>query len=297
MSESIINCSNPEQADVVILGADYDRTSSFGKGADKGPEAIRACLDSQIEFWDRFSETCPRDHYLIAYVDIGDLDDLSPEDAIHRIRSFYRDFYDLGKFVILLGGEHTVTNGSLRAMKELHFVDKVAVVQIDAHLDLRDTDADFNDKPFGKLSHACVMRRAREFGFWTVHIGIRAYSKEEIEYAENQLPMVQIFEWGKHRIPEVSEVIGGIRKDKIYLTVDVDGIDPSHMPATGTPVQGGLDWYYTFRLLEDLFWAREVVGFDIVEVAPRVGDALTEYGAAQLLYSMLGFKLAKEMKK
>lgn len=302
MAESIINCSNPEQADVVILGAGYDRTSSFGKGADKGPEAIIGCLHSQIEFWDRHSKTCPRDQYKIAYVDLGNLNNLSPEDAVHQIRDFWRDYYRLGKFVVLLGGEHTVTNGALRAITEVTIVrelaDEVVVVQIDAHLDLRDTDADFNDAPFGKLSHACVMRRARELEFKTVHVGIRAYSKEERDYVTYQMSRIQVFEWG-HRIPKISEIISGVGEGKkIYITLDVDGIDPSFMPATGTPVQGGLDWYYAFELLEELFWAKEVVGFDIVEVAPRPNnDNLTEYGAAQLLYSMLGFKLAKEMRR
>lgn len=295
MSESIINCSNPEQADIIFLGANYDQTSSFGKGADKGPEAIRSCLDSQIEFFDRFSQTCPRDWFRIAYHDLGDLNKVSPEKMIDKIAQEYGSFLNHGKFIVLLGGEHSVTNGPLLAISRFRQTTDVSVLQIDAHFDLRDTDADFHEPPHGKFSHACVMRRAHEMGFTIIQVGIRAYSKEEIDFAENS-PRINVFEWGRE-IPKIEQIVKAVPGQDVYITVDVDGFDPAFMPATGTPVQGGLEWYYGLRLLREIFKTKNVVGFDIVEVAPRSGDSLTEYGAAQLCYSILGFKLEKEIKK
>jgi agmatinase len=167
---------------------------------------------------------------------------------------------------------------------------QITIFQIDAHFDIRDTDADFKDKPFGKFSHACIMRRAYEMGFSLVQVGIRAYSKLEFEFAKNK-KQINFFEWGIGKIPEVGEVISAIKTPRVYITIDVDGFDPTYMPATGTPVQGGLEWYYGIQLLKEIFRKKDVIGCDIVEVAPRLYDNLTEYGAAQLLYSMLGFKL------
>ncbi|MEK7629582.1 MAG: agmatinase [Patescibacteria group bacterium] len=295
MVASIINCANPEEADVVLIGVNYDVTSSFSKGADKGPWAIVDCLHTQIEFFERHTKTSPAENLKIAYHDIGDTNNLSPEEMVEYVRSIHEHYFSLGKFVIVLGGEHSVTNGPVQSLARQGLAESVTVVQIDAHFDLRDTDADFNDTPYGKYSHACVMRRTFENGFDTVHIGIRVYSQDEYDFArENNL---KVFEWGKNRQPSFREIINSIKTDKVYLTLDVDGINPVYMPATGTPVQGGLDWEYLYGLLEELFKTKEVVGADIVEVAPRVGDTLTEYGAAQICYSLIAYKTRKNMKQ
>lgn len=166
-------------------------------------------------------------------------------------------------------------------------------MQIDAHFDLRDTDADYNPKPYGKFAHSAVMRRASELGFNLVQVGIRAYSKEELEYAQQQAN-ISFFEWGRGKKPTVTEVVDAIKTDKVYLTIDVDGIDPTHMPSTGTPVPGGLEWNYTVELIKELFNRKNVIAADVVEVAPREGDSLTEYAAAQLLYNIIAFKHAKK---
>lgn len=325
MPASIINCDNPKDADVALIGANYDVTSSFGKGADKGPAAIVGCLDRQIEFYERFTKTAPADQLKIAYHDLGDLNTLSPEDMVERVASVYEEYLNTdraprpypanrnslhknlrwgeapyrpaerdwcgGKFLILLGGEHSISNGPWQAMAKHEDAKNITILQIDAHLDLRDSDADYNDEPHGKYAHSCVMRRAVELGYNTAHVGIRAYSKDEYDFAKSS--KVIIFEWGNGKTPTPQEIMDAIKTDKVYLTIDVDGIDPAFMPATGTPVQGGLEWYYTFQLLRELFQKKNVIAADIVEVAPRAADILTECGAAQLCYTIIANKFLK----
>ena len=135
------------------------------------------------------------------------------------------------------------------------------------------------------------MRRARELGFQTCSVGARAYSRHEFRYAVDQ--RMPVFEWGKNAEPTIDAILDAIRTDCVYLTIDVDGFDPAVMPATGTPVPGGISWNYGTRLLRELFLAKEVIGADIVEVAPAAGSGLTEYAAAQLCYDIISFKLLK----
>lgn len=289
MPDSIINYDNPKDADVVLIGANYDVTSSFSKGANKGPAAIIGCLDRQIEFYERFTKTVPADQLKIAYHDLGDLNAFSPEAMVERVAGAWEEYFRAGKFLVLLGGEHSVSNGPWQAIASQEDAENITIVQIDAHFDLRDTDADYHDKPYGKFAHACVMRRAVELGYDTVHVGIRAYSQDEYDFAQSK--GLVVFEWGKDETPAPEEIVAAIKTDKVYLTIDVDGIDPASMPATGTPVQGGLEWYYTLEFIQELFRAKKVIAADIVEVAPRAADTLTEYGAAQLCYTIIANKL------
>lgn len=289
MPQSIINTKNPNNADIVLLGANYDKTSSFGKGANKGPRAIVGCLDTQIEFYERFTGTIPVANHKIAYSDLGDLNTLSPEQMVRKVGAEFEKYYSKNKFAIILGGEHSVSNGAFQVLSRSEKPQDITILQIDAHTDMRDTDEDYNDEPYGKYAHACVMRRACELGFPLVQVGIRAYSKEEHDFFSKK-ESSKIFEWGKSNVSPQA-IVNAIATKKVYFTLDVDGIDPSCMPATGTPVQGGLDWYYALRLISLLFQKKEVVGADIVEVAPVQNSHLTEYGAAQIVYNMIAHKM------
>lgn len=289
MAASIINCSDPKEADVVLLGANYDVTSSFGKGASHGPAAIVNCLNTQVEFLDRYTGLVPRDHLKIAYHDLGDLNSLAPEEMAEVVKNAYGEHLGFGRFNIILGGEHSVTNGALKAIGLRHFPSEVTVVQLDAHFDLRDTDADFNDTPWGKYSHACVMRRAAELGYNVVAVGVRAYSQEEYNFARER--GVSFFEWDRGKTPPYQEILNAIATDKVYLTIDADGFDPMHLPATGTPVQGGLEWNYGLGLIGEIFKHKKVIGADMVEVSPKAGESLTEYGAAQICHSLIAGRL------
>ena len=216
------------------------------------------------------------------------LAELAPADMVERVAAALAG---TPGFTILLGGIHSVTVGALEAHAARGRPEAVTVVQIDAHLDLRADDSDYNDVDPSRYAHSCVMRRACELGFRTCAVGIRAYSREEQRLAlEHGLP---VFEWGRGAEPPVEAVLAAIRTERVYLTIDVDGFDPAVMPATGTPVPGGLSWDFGTRLLRALFMAKEVVGADLVEVAPVAGSALTEYAAAQLCYDMLSYGMLK----
>ena len=287
-----INCSNPDDAGIVLLCVPYDRTASFRKGTVDGPAAILSSLKYQMETYDRYARALPAPDRTVGLSELSGINDLSPEDMVERVRREYRRHFERGAFVLLLGGEHSVSTGAFQAIASHRDPGQITLVQIDAHLDLRPDDSDYNDDPHGSLAHCTPMRHGVELGFKSVHVGIRAYSGEEMAYARShKLP---IFEWGIGDTPEVTEIVDAISTDLVYLTLDVDGLDPSCMPATGTPVQGGLEWYYTIDLLRELFQRKDVIGADVVEVAPRPHDVVTEYGAAQICYTMLALREAKK---
>lgn len=282
-----INCNEPSKANTIILSAPYDRTASYLKGTVKGPAAIVEALKYQMETYDRFSGMMPSPERRVSLVELKNLNRCSPAIMVSRIKEEYAKYLDHA-FIFMLGGEHSVTTGALQALAQRYNPKEVTVCQIDAHLDVRPDDCDYNDNPHGEYAHCTVMRRAFDLGFKCVHIGARAYSREEMEFARNN--GLKVFEWGKGLIHAPEAIVSSIDTGLVYLTLDADGIDPAHMPATGTPVQGGLEWYYTFDFLQYLFKNKKVIGADIVEVAPRPYDVLTEYGAAQLCYTMLALR-------
>lgn len=294
MPDSIINCQNSITADVVLIGANYDRTSSGQKGADQGPSAIKQCLDTQIEFYEPITGTVPRARQKIAFADHTDLHQLTPEKMVDVVSLHYGMLSVRRKrpFLILIGGEHSVTNGALKAIALRRSTKQITVLQIDAHFDLRNDDSDFNDEPWGKFAHCSVMRRAVELGFKLVPVGVRAYSEEELMFAKKN--GIKFFSWDKMKIPSVESIIRAIKTRDVYLTIDVDGIDPSHMPATGTPVPNGLSWIYTIQLLKQLFAKKNVIAADVAEVAPPLElNSLTVIGAAQLIYTIIALKFLK----
>lgn len=280
----------PEEADALILGIPYDKTSSFGKGADKGPEAILECLSSQIELYDRVSGWNPSKKMSIGELILPDIQQLQPEDMVKEVSKEIAKRREKKQFTLVLGGEHSITAGVLDAWKDR--ADRITILQIDAHLDLRDDDGDYSKHP-SKWAHSCVMKRALDNGFKIVPVGVRAYADFELETAKRH--NIPVFEWPRKENENlINTIIKEIQGDKVYITLDVDGIDSSQLPATGTPVQGGLSWGFLLDLLKAVFDRKTVMGADIVEVAPRDYDQLTEYGAAQLAYSMIGLKFKKK---
>ncbi|MFH2137876.1 MAG: agmatinase [Candidatus Omnitrophota bacterium] len=283
-----INCSDPSKANIVVLCAPYDRTASFRKGTVKGPAAIVDSLKYQMETYDRYSQALPAVDRKVALCELASLNRCSPAKMVARIKQEYEKHLSQGAFVLLLGGEHTVSIGAFEALAERDTPREVTIVQIDAHLDLRNDDSDYSETPSGIYAHSTVMRRAHELGFNCVHVGTRAYSQEEMSYArEHGMP---VFEWGQGPVPEPRSIVEAIPTRLVYVTIDIDGLDPACMPATGTPVPGGLEWYYTISLLKEIFLHKSVIGADVVEVAPRPFDVVTEYGAAQLCYTMLALR-------
>jgi agmatinase len=288
MADSILSHVPPERADALVIGVPYGEGASFGQGAARGPAAIIECLHSQIEFFERHTRTEPASDFSIGHLMLGELEGLAPEAMVATVAERLQAF---SSFVLTLGGTHAVSIGPLQALARRLDPREVTILAIDAHLDLREDDSDYNDVAPSRFAHSCVMRRAHELGFNLCAVGIRAYARGEWAYAQHhRLP---VFEWGRGPEPALEEVLGSIPTRQVYLSIDVDGFDPAVMPATGTPVPGGLSWAYGTDLMRRLFLEKEVVGADVVETAPDGISGLTEYAAAQLCYDVLGYGLLK----
>ncbi len=259
-----------------ILPVPLEQTVSYGAGTARGPGAI-LLASQQLESWDGFSEP------LDAGIDTCPFIDCSGNIAtiLERIEAAAGEIAKRGKIPVVLGGEHTVSLAPIRALTKLH-AQPLGIIQLDAHADLRNS---FEGSPY---SHACVMRRAlEEDGCRLFQFGVRALCREEVEFR------------GTHRVDHLDGrnipaanladfVLPADFPDTIYLTLDVDGLDPAVIGATGTPVPGGPDWYQTLTFLERVVLGRRVLGFDLVELAPRPSDHGSDFAAAQLVYSVMG---------
>jgi agmatinase len=188
-----------------------------------------------------------------------------------------------GKVLLSLGGEHTVTAPLARAAAAVY--PDLCVLNLDAHLDLRDT---YEGSP---LSHACVMRRVRDAGLRTVHVGARSWSAEEEQYAtRHAVPRVSAREIAADASGKWIERTLDALRSPVYVSVDVDALDPSLVPGTGTPEPGGMTWGQTLALLRRVFAERRVVAADLVELAPIPGSRVSEFVAARLGAKLLLYR-------
>lgn len=264
-------------APYAVLPVPYERTVCYGAGTSGGPAAIvHASL--QVEGFDEELRQ-PLGLRVQTLPDLR-LDGLDDEAALRRIRDAADAVARAGRFLLALGGEHTITAPLVAAAAAAR--GPLGVLQIDAHADLR---ADYGGTP---LSHACVMRRIREQGIPTVGVGIRNLS--EPEYAYIRAESVPIF-WagdldGRTDATWIDAVVAKL-PEQVYVTIDIDGLDPSIAPGTGTPDPGGLTWKQVTSLLRAVCGARRVVAADIVEVAPIAGTQATEYAAARLATKLM----------
>jgi len=297
MIYTTINTKNMDEADVVIVSAPYEKTVSSGGGTANGPKRIIDCLDYKLEFFDRKLKCETNKILKTAHRNIKDINKLKPEKALQKIEKEYAEILEKNKFPILLGGEHSVSLGALKVLAEKINSKDVTIVQFDAHCDLRDNDSDYPSAKVSNLAHSCVMRRVSELGYNLVQVGIRTYSIIEHEYFSDPQNNVKVFEWGLGHTPTIEEILNSISTKYVYLSIDADGFDPSYMPATGTPVQGGIEWWYGIELIERLIAQKELLGADIVEVAPIKDSVLTEYGAAQLIYTIMTNKFKDRLTK
>lgn len=271
--------------DAIILQVPYEQNVLGCKGTAKGPAAVVEEMDKHIEIYDRFVGTETLNKVDISYPEPLPVAGLKPEQMVEAVKKETEKY--LEKFPVILGGEHSVSIGAIQALKEKY--PDLTVFQIDAHADLRNDNSDYMEpKNVSKNAHCCVMRRARDLGCSTVQVGLRVFSSQEIEYIKKHDLKNKIFECPVKA--SIDEIIQACESDNVYLTIDVDGFDPTHMPGTTNPVQGGLNWYFVFDLLKKLFEKKNVVGADVVEVVPMFPNKLTELGAAQLVYTIIGYK-------
>ena len=265
----------PEQARFHVLPVPYEKTVSYGHGTASGPAAIIGA-SGQLERWDGASDPGAEGIYTWPAIDCSG----EPKRVIADIAAAVARILALGKMPVVLGGEHTVTWGVIQGYFQAGKRD-FGVVQIDAHADLRDA---YEGDP---LSHASVMRRIVEAGIPLVQLGIRAFCEEEVaarrKHGVIAHDAVDIAPKGIDSI----QVPASFPKN-VFFTLDVDGIDPSVLPATGTPVPGGLGWYQTLGLFESVARQRRIIGFDVMEFAPIAGFHAFDFAAALLTYKLMG---------
>ena len=267
--------SGLDESKIVIVPVPYDKTSTWIKGADNGPSAlIEASGNMELYDIETDSSVCEKG----IFTDKPVREDSTPEKMVAAVRKRVSGHLSNGKFVVVLGGEHSVTFGSVQAHAD-RFKD-MSVLQLDAHSDLRD------EYEGSKYNHACVMARIKEI-CPIVQVGIRSMDVSEKEnLGKNNV----FFAKDIHDNREWMDKAVALLKDNVYVTIDLDVFDPSIMPSTGTPEPGGLGWYDVLALLKKVVASRNVVGFDVVELCPSKHNKAPDFLAAKLVYSLLGYK-------
>ena len=262
---------------IVIFPISYEGTVSYGKGTGKGAEAIISA-SYQVEPYDIDTESVLEGGvFSLPLLEL----DCEAEKAVDQIYNEAMKHVD--KFIFTIGGEHSVSIGVIKALFQKY--SKLSVLQIDAHTDLSDSYEG------SKFNHACVIRRALDYGCNAVQVGIRSVSPDvasdldklniKIHYAKD---VYDKQDW-KDVVAELGE--------NVYITIDVDGFDPSLIPATGTPEPGGLGWYNVISLLKETFATKNVVGCDIVELAPN-GQHSSEFICAKLAFKIISMERNKK---
>lgn len=278
--------SSYDNSKVVILSAPYEKTTSYGKGTAKGPAAILEA-SHYVEFFDEETgkEVCF--DIGIAAIEAMKLGKLTGKKALDHIYKNVNEHIKNGKFVITLGGEHSISTAPIRA----HFDNykDLSILHFDAHSDLRE------EYEGSKYSHASFAARVSEFTTSITQVGIRAQCKDEYEFIKskgiNTFYAYQMRNEGFNHI--LIEKILATLKDNVYITFDVDYFDPSIMPSTGTPEPNGFYWDETMRLLKKVCAEKNLVGLDVVELAPQKNYTFPDFMTAKLIYKILNYKYSK----
>ncbi|NUM30898.1 MAG: agmatinase [Bacteroidetes bacterium] len=271
---------NYSDSNVVIQSVPYEHTSSYLSGSFNGPQAV-INASHFVEFYDEELDSETYKKTGICTLKPLDFSGKSDKAAIDFIENETSKLLDDNKFIVSLGAEHTVTLGFFSAFYKKN--KNIGILQIDAHSDLRQS---YNNNIY---SHASVMARIHELGAKIYQVGIRAQCLEEAELIKSS---DTIYTWYAYQINSnanwQNEVIEKL-PENIYLTIDADGFDPSVIPAVGTAEPGGLGWYETLKFLKEVCVKKNVVGFDIVECAPRQNEIISQFNLAKLLYKILGY--------
>jgi len=267
--------SEPENSGIIIIPVAYDGTSTWVKGANKGPEAIIEA-SANMELYDIETDSEVYKHGIFTEKLIGG--EISTSEMVEVVFDNVKYYLGKDKFTIVIGGEHSVSIGSVKAYAEKY--DALTILQLDAHTDMRD---EYNGS---KYNHGCVMARAKEL-CPIVQVGIRSMDISE----KDSIDPSGIFfakdiynntNWVKKVVSRLS--------GNVYITIDLDVFDPSIMPSTGTPEPGGLLWYDVLALLKAVSDKKNIVGFDVVELCPDSKNKAPDFLAAKLIYKLLSYK-------
>jgi len=268
------NYAGRDTSNIVLYPVPYDATSTWGKGADEGPEAFLVASEN-MELYDIESDTevYKRGVFLENAPDCN----ISPDEMVKMVKEKALEVFKSGKLFSMIGGEHSISIGAIMAAKEKF--EKISVLQLDAHSDLRP------EYLGSEYNHACAMHWASK-NTNLVQVGIRSMDVVEKPFVNhnNLFLASEIAEqdnWQQSVIDKLGETV--------YLSIDFDYFDPSIMPSTGTPEPGGLTWYPTLDLLQKLAKQKKIIGFDIVELAPNPASTASDFLAAKLYYKILTY--------
>ncbi len=269
--------SSLERSRVVVLPVPYDSTVTARAGARDGPRAIIEA-SADMELYDVALGIEPYRHGIHTLPELAPHTG-SPEAMADRIQAVVGELVDAGKFVVTLGGEHTVAVGAVRAHAKRRA--GLSVLAFDAHSDMRDQYLD------SKFNHACTLRRAHEHAPVT-QVGLRSASSEDAAFVRDQ--GLAFYSPADYRQAGASAVVRHLSSD-VYITIDLDSFDPAEMSAVGTPEPGGLHWDEVSELLAAVTKTRHVVGFDVTELSPSLGPRSCAQLAAKLTYRLIGLAL------
>jgi len=264
---------------IVIIPVPYDGTSTWIKGSDKGPEAIIEA-SANMELYDitTNNEVHKNGIHTMRPIKINS----NPQKVVEAVYERTVEIINKNKFPVLIGGEHSISIGAMKAISEHN--EDLTILQLDAHADLRP----IYEK--SKYNHACVMARAKEF-CPVLQVGIRSMSIEESKHIDPDRIFYadQIYDNDEWMV----EVMVKLTKN-VYITIDLDVFDSSIMPSTGTPEPGGLFWYEVIKFLKKVNETSNIVGFDVVELCPNKYNKAPDFIAAKLIYSLLSYKFEKQ---
>jgi len=265
------------KAKFVVLPVPYDLTATYVPGARNGPKAVIEA-SNHMELYD---EELGKETYRVG-IDTGetlDVADKSPEDMLNMVSKAVSSEIESQKYQVVMGGEHSISLGVVRGLVKKY--PNLSVLQLDAHADLRDS---YDGTPY---NHACVGRRISEL-CPLVQVGVRSISKEEVDFKKSS-KVVTISDHEVKQGQRWSEKVLDNLTDDVYLTLDLDVLDPAIMPAVGTPEPGGLNWHETIRFLRMISQKKRIVSFDMVELTPQPGNVAPDFLAAKLMYRIMGY--------
>lgn len=266
-----------DESEIIILPVPYDETSTWMRGADKGPDAITEA-SVNLEFYD--IETSSEAHLRGINTVEPVLEKDTPASLVSAVYKRTLALLADKKFPVIIGGNHTVPIGAFRAYSE--YYDDLTILQLDAHADLR---PEYEGSEF---NHACAMARAREYAP-VVQVGIRSMSADELPYADKERMFFshQLYADKSLYLKALGKLTGNV-----YITIDLDVFDPSIMPSTGTPEPGGPDYFELMHFLREVVRNRNVVGFDVVELCPSATNKAPDFIAAKIIYQLLSYRFA-----
>ncbi len=279
---------DPASADVLIQPIPYDATTSFQPGTRFGPEAVLQA-SQQVELWDEELSWEPFSRYTCLTLSDIPVNHGGPERMVRDIRERIEPYHKIRKLVVALGGEHSISFPIVQSLQEMY--PGLAVCFLDAHGDLRE------EWEGSRFSHACVLRRIAELDLPIFHLGLRSFSREEADFIRDN-PRIRTYssreillEDGLSRLAR--DLVDSGAKN-IYLSLDVDVIDPGLLPGTGTPEPGGLSWYFLLEAIQIINRQGTIRGLDLTELMPISGSKQSEFIAAKLIFKILSALLYKK---